>query len=110
MGTLGAVLVVCAALSGLAIGCALPLLVFRSQAAIAGMVAAGLSVTLLGSMMAGLLVAGWGEVWLGMEVGVPLGLFLGCGLGALSLPVVAACAGIAAWRVAAFLGRMKWRR
>lgn len=101
MGLLGAALVVLGVLGGLALGYGLPLRYGGRWPGFVHGVALGSLVTLLGSVMAGHLLAGWGEELAGTALGVPAGLFVGCFLGAAFLNSIAGGMGsilVAAWR------------
>ena len=68
-------------IAGLVLGCVIPIrFCGHIRGFQSGMLFGGI-VSLLGAMMAGNLVGGLGEKFLGTDIGVPLGLFVGCSAG-----------------------------
>lgn len=72
-------------LAAFLLGFLIPLRFGSDRGGFAGGMLFGSPVTLLGGVMLGYLAAGLGEELVGMEFGVPIGLFIGCFSGLLVL-------------------------
>ena len=74
-------------ISGFTLGFLIPLRWHSRYAGFKGGLAVGIIITFLGGFMFGNMVGGWGEELLG-QIGVPIGLLVGCFIGALVLNYV----------------------